>query len=165
MAEMRSVPCPRGHGLLVGVVPETLDGSQSPVGFCQTCKGLWVPHDLVHSLIPQDLLDDLVWAPVSKEASMHCSCGFPGQSTFRSQRIGAGGPVHTDAELAEVVTIDRSDQCACLWLDSGEVAGLGGKDSIRVVSERFEVSEAVLVTYGMGGDPNDRLKEVQIDKF
>jgi len=163
MTETLTVSCPRGHGPLVTVAPDTLDGSWLEVGFCRTCSGLWVPHAGVASLIPQVLLDDLVWARV-EEHCMDCSCGrFPGQLTFRSQQIGGGGDVKTDAVLAQVVEIDRCDECVCLWLDGGELGGLGGKDSQRVVSDSFQIDAEMVQIWGMGGDVGDRRAQRNID--
>ncbi len=150
MTETLTVSCPRGHGPLVTVAPDTLDGASLEVGFCRTCSGLWVPHDGVPSLIPQALLDDLVWARV-EEHCMDCSCGrFPHRLTFRSQQLGS-------------VEIDRCDECVCLWLDGGELGGLGGKESQRIVSDSFQVGADMVQTFGMGGDDQDRRVQRSID--
>jgi len=150
MTEKLTVSCPRGHGPLVTVAPDTLDGAWLEVGFCRTCSGLWIPQEGVRSLIPKELLDDLVWARV-EEHCMDCSCGrFPGRLTFRSQQIGS-------------VEIDRCDECVCLWLDGGELGGLGGKDSQRVVSDSFQIGAEMVQTWGMGGDDQDRRVQRSID--
>jgi hypothetical protein len=70
--------------------------------------------------------------------------------TFRSQQIGS-------------VEIDRCDECACLWLDGGELGGLGGKDSQRVVSDSFQIGADIVQTFGMGGDADDRRVQRNID--
>ncbi len=146
MDEQLTVSCPRGHGPLAALVPETLDGVRRAVGFCAVCGGMWVPHDLVQSMLPEKVRVDLVWAEVD-EPCIECSCGrFPGKMTFRSQQIGD-------------VEIDRCDECVCLWLDGGEIEDLGGSGIGDFTDESFSVGAGVVTTFGMGADPGDRVEQ------
>ena len=145
-----TISCPRGHGTLAAMVPETLDGSSREVGFCSVCAGMWIPPDLVASMVPEEVRAEMVWAKLD-EPGAECSCGrFPGQLTFRSQQIGG-------------VVIDRCDQCVCLWLDGGELDGLGGPGIGDCVAETFVTGAAIVTTWGMGGDSEDRIEHRVID--
>ncbi len=108
MDEQLTVSCPRGHGPLAALVPETLDGVRRAVGFCAVCGGMWVPHDLVQSMLPEKVRVDLVWAEVD-EPCIECSCGrFPGKMTFRSQQIGDVGSIAATSVCVCGSTVARS---------------------------------------------------------
>jgi hypothetical protein len=150
MNEQLTISCPRGHGPLAAMVPETLDGARGEVGFCAICGGMWVPHSLVAGMVPEKVRVDLVWAEAG-EPCIECSCGrFPGQMTFRTQQVGD-------------VVIDRCDQCVCLWLDGGELEDMGGSGIGDFVAESFSGDASIVKTWGMGGDPGDRVEERSVD--
>jgi hypothetical protein len=104
------VICPRGHGPLNRFVPATWDGTSIVIGGCRTCGGMWIPVWAIRSLLPEELPLAMAQVSVSEEAPRCRSCA----NTPRMSQQYFGG-----------VEVDRCLYCHSLWLDGGELAGLG----------------------------------------
>ncbi|HCP47867.1 MAG TPA: hypothetical protein DIU15_17645 [Deltaproteobacteria bacterium] len=111
MYETTLVQCPRGHGDLTAVRPPTPDGAASEVGHCAECGGLWIPGEEVRHFFSPDML-------VRFAESGATGSGPPcGRCTAEA---------HMSCYTFDGVEVDRCHTCFGLWLDLGELEGLGG---------------------------------------